>query len=59
MIQGGSGAGHDDRLCETCEPLEGLTARLDEPFVAGVYQPGDPHPQCRCAIVMRPWGVRS
>lgn len=47
----------DDRLCEICEPLEGKTAKLDEPFADGIYQPGDPHPQCRCAVVMRPWGA--
>jgi SPP1 gp7 family putative phage head morphogenesis protein len=49
----------DDRLCDICEPLDGLTARLDEPFAPGIYQPGDPHPACRCAITLRPFGVRS
>ena len=31
----------DDRLCDTCAPLEGLTAKLDEPLAPGIYQPGD------------------
>lgn len=44
----------DDRLCEDCEPLDGRTAKLDEEFAPGIYQPGDPHPLCRCGLVMRP-----
>ncbi len=47
----------DDRVCEICQPYHGLTAALDEEFAPGIYQPGDPHPQCRCGIVMRPYGV--
>jgi hypothetical protein len=47
----------DDRLCDSCEPLDGATARLDEPFAPEIYQPGDPDVDCRCGIVMRPFGV--
>jgi hypothetical protein len=45
--------------CEICAPLDGATAALDEPFDGDIYQPGDPHPNSRCAVVMRPYGVDS
>lgn len=50
----------DERTCPICDELNGKTAPLDQSFgdVNGVavYQPGDPHVQCRCGVVMRPFG---
>jgi SPP1 gp7 family putative phage head morphogenesis protein len=42
----------DDRLCPICEPLDGVTAGLDETFeVDGDAIDGPPaHPNCRCTI---------
>lgn len=43
----------DDRLCPVCEPLDGQTRGLNEPFVVskGAAVQGPPaHPQCRCAL---------
>jgi hypothetical protein len=44
---------HDDRLdIVMCEPLDGKTVALSEPFtIAGVMAPPI-HPACRCAIVL-------
>jgi len=46
----------DDRLCRVCEPLDGATATLARTFSGGFTKPPDPHPQCRCAVVLRPFG---
>lgn len=40
----------DDLLCEhICQPLDGTTAKINEPFKGGVMQP-PAHPRCRCAV---------
>ena len=41
---------HDDRVCEDCEPLDGLVFRLDR-------VPDKPHYGCRCTL--KPWRVKS
>jgi hypothetical protein len=52
------------RTCPYCMWLDGKTAPLDEPFPDPpdydgdpIFQPGDPHIQCRCGTAMRPYGV--
>jgi hypothetical protein len=46
----------DDRLCEICEPLHGVTAALDDYFISprsGLeYDMPPAHIQCRCTVVM-------
>lgn len=43
----------DDRLCPICEPMDGQSVGLEEPFVSdegdSVMMP-PLHPQCRCAV---------
>lgn len=42
----------DDRLCEICAPMEGVKAKINEPFntpIGPVMTPGL-HPSCRCAM---------
>lgn len=43
----------DDRLCDICEPMDGQTVGLDEPFTTGDGDEVDEegaHVGCRCAI---------
>jgi hypothetical protein len=69
-VQQWTAATESPRTCAFCAWLDGKTAKLDEPFpdppvelepsgyVPGsVFQPGDPHVQCRCGIMMRPYGL--
>jgi SPP1 gp7 family putative phage head morphogenesis protein len=42
----------DDRTCEICEELDGETAGLNEEFDAGIMEPPDPHPDCRCTTAL-------
>lgn len=49
---------HDDRLdIQVCEPLDGATAGLTEPFThpygLGAFLHPPAHPNCRCAVVLR------
>jgi hypothetical protein len=30
--------------------LDGEVAGLDEEFDAGIFEPPDPHPDCRCSV---------
>lgn len=39
--------------CDECEPLNGTTAKLDEPFASGDYEP-PAHPNCRCTMQVIP-----
>lgn len=39
----------DDRLCDLCEPMDGQTAKLNEPFEDGTFRPPK-HVQCRCTV---------
>lgn len=42
----------DDRLCPNCAPLDGQTAKLNEPFHTAFGPVMNPplHPNCRCAM---------
>lgn len=42
----------DDRLCELCAPMAGVTVKLNEPFptVNGLLQAPPLHVMCRCTI---------
>lgn len=42
----------DERTCEECLALDGEERGLDEEFAPGVMDPPDPHPNCRCAVVL-------
>ena len=43
----------DDRLCPTCEPLDGVIVALGSNFPGGVT--GSPlHPNCRCTVALVP-----
>lgn len=46
---------HDDKLCPICAPLDGVSARLDAPFMTslGAVQHPPAHPRCRCALSLR------
>lgn len=39
----------DDRDCDECDALDGISVGLDEEFSPGVMDPGDPHSDCRCS----------
>ena len=39
----------DERLCDECESLDGMTAMMDEQF-AGGYDLPPIHPMCRCVV---------
>jgi hypothetical protein len=39
----------DERLCDECEPLDGMEAPLNEPFDNGLMAP-TLHPGCRCTV---------
>lgn len=47
----------DDRLCPECEPMDGATAPIGGDFRGGGSGP-PLHPNCRCAVVLRPDGGR-
>jgi SPP1 gp7 family putative phage head morphogenesis protein len=40
----------DERTCEECMDLDGEQAGLDEEFEPGIFEPPDPHPDCRCSV---------
>jgi SPP1 gp7 family putative phage head morphogenesis protein len=42
----------DERVCEVCGPMHGVTVSFDEPFVIGKTEVwyGPVHPRCRCSI---------
>jgi len=44
----------DDKVCKYCEPLDGITARLDAEFDTryGVFDSPPIHPNCHCFLVM-------
>lgn len=48
----------DDRLCEVCAAIPGMNSDgvplggMFQTPVGPVEKPGDPHPQCRCAIAL-------
>lgn len=45
----------DDRLCDICEPMDGVAVGLDEPFKTDEGDVDAPplHPNCRCATTLR------
>jgi hypothetical protein len=43
--------------CPICVPLDRVVVPLDRPFPGGFLGPGDPHPRCRCMVIMLPFGV--
>jgi hypothetical protein len=45
--------------CEICVPLDGVTVPLGQLFPGGYAGPGDPHPRCRCMVVLWPFGLES
>ena len=44
----------DDKVCKYCDPLDGITARLDAEFDTkyGVFDSPPIHPNCRCFMVL-------
>jgi hypothetical protein len=44
----------DDKVCTYCDPLDGITARLDAEFDTryGVFDSPPIHPNCRCFMVL-------
>jgi hypothetical protein len=44
----------DGRVCTFCDPLDGMTATLGQPFDTeyGLYQSPPAHPQCRCILIL-------
>lgn len=42
----------DERTCEICNGLNGQKTGLNEPFPGGYFYPPDPHPSCRCSVVL-------
>lgn len=43
--------------CIVCAPLDGVTVPLGAVFPGGFEGPGDPHPRCRCMVILLPFGV--
>jgi hypothetical protein len=45
----------DNRVCDYCVPLEGVTARIGSPFRTeyGVFDYPPFHPRCRCYMIVR------
>jgi len=39
----------DERTCDICMPMNGMSVQWDQPYPNGVFQP-PAHPMCRCAI---------
>lgn len=46
----------DERVCDECEPFDGVRAKVGEPFVAPTNESYGPplHPRCRCVERMVP-----
>lgn len=44
----------DDRVDPVCEALDGVTVLLGSLFPGGFAGPPDPHPDCRCTLVIHP-----
>ena len=46
----------DERTCAICRPMDGQRRRFGQPFLGGdgnhYMDPPEPHPQCRCAVVL-------
>lgn len=44
----------DDKVCNYCDPLDGITARLDAEFDTryGIFECPPIHPNCRCFMVL-------
>lgn len=44
----------DDKVCKYCDPLEGISARLDAEFDTqyGIFEAPPIHPNCRCFMVL-------
>lgn len=44
----------DDKVCKYCDPLDGITARLDAEFDTryGIFEAPPIHPNCRCFMVL-------
>jgi uncharacterized protein with gpF-like domain len=46
----------DERVCPICGPMDGQRRRFGVPFTGGdgrsYMDPPEPHPQCRCAVVL-------
>jgi len=36
--------------CIICSPLNGVTVKRDDEFADGIFDAGDPHPNCRCSV---------
>ena len=44
----------DEKVCKYCDPLDGITARLDAEFDTryGIFEAPPIHPNCRCFMVL-------
>jgi hypothetical protein len=42
----------DERVCPICEPLDGVEVPVNEFFDGQWEAPPDPHPRCRCRVVL-------
>lgn len=42
--------------CPICESLDRVVVQIGQPFPGGYMGPGDPHPRCRCMVLMWPDG---
>jgi hypothetical protein len=45
-------ASEDERTCGVCMDLDGTEATIDGLFADEFYMPPDPHPRCRCSVVL-------
>ena len=43
--------------CIICGALDRVVVQIGQPFPGGYMGPGDPHPRCRCMVLMWPNGV--
>jgi hypothetical protein len=45
--------------CPVCADLHDQTAGMDEEFAPGIFEPPDPHPNCRCTLAISTASIRA